>query len=355
MLEILDLTKSFDPADPATRAVVDRVSLSIRPGEFFSLLGPSGCGKTTLLRMIAGFERPTSGEIRHRGRRIDLTEPEHRPFNLVFQRYALFPHLTVERNLAFGPRLKRLPVPEIASRVREMLGLVRLEGYEGRRIQTLSGGQQQRVALARALINRPDVLLLDEPLSALDLKLRQEMRVELIELQRRLKHTFVFVTHDQEEALGLSDRVAVMNEGRIEQVGTPREIYERPATPFVAKFIGSINSARGSGRGGGYALSDGTLARVADSALEGGVEILVRPERVRIRPGAPGAGQANALGGVLNETLFQGRTLDHVVQTAHGKWQSSRPAGEAGSGLLAPGQPVTLEWDEGDAFVFSEG
>ncbi len=357
MLEIRALTKIF-AANPGTgpaqqaALVVDNVSLSIRPGEFFSLLGPSGCGKTTLLRMIAGFEQPTRGEILHQGRRVDGLEPDERPFNLVFQKYALFPHLTVGGNLAFGPALKKLPRAGIAERIREMLALVRLEGFEDRRIQTLSGGQQQRVALARALINRPDILLLDEPLSALDLKLRQEMRVELLQIQRRLNHSFVFVTHDQEEALGLSDRIAVMNAGRIEQVGTPREIYDLPATPFVAKFVGSINAAEGTVRDGKIELSDRTPVRAhaqADSC-GGSVEVMVRPERVRIGTGIKAT---NTLNGVLGETLFQGSTVDYIVQTAHGRWQASRPAGEESSSQLKPGNPVMLGWEAEDTLVFA--
>src|SRR6185437_5257932 len=237
MLELRDIEKSY-----GSLKAVKQLSLTIREGEFFSLLGPSGCGKTTLLRMLGGFEAPTSGSIIQDGVRIDTLPANQRHFNMVFQRYALFPHLNVWENIAFGLRMKKVPGPEIKSRVEEILALVKMEGYGHRMIATLSGGQQQRIALARALVNRPKVLLLDEPLSALDLKLRQQMQVELLALQKKLKHTFIFVTHDQEEALTLSDRIAVMNHGVVEQVGSAQEIYEYPRTAFVAQFIGSINT-----------------------------------------------------------------------------------------------------------------
>jgi spermidine/putrescine transport system ATP-binding protein len=237
MLELRQIEKTYGPVK-----AVNHVSLTIREGEFFSLLGPSGCGKTTLLRMLGGFEAPTSGEIIQDGTRIDTLPANQRQFNMVFQRYALFPHLDVWENIAFGLKMKKVSPAQIKARVEEALSLVKMEGFDAREIGTLSGGQQQRIALARALVNRPRVLLLDEPLSALDLKLRQQMQVELLALQKKLKHTFIFVTHDQEEALTLSDRVAVMNQGVVEQIGTPQEIYEYPKTAFVAQFIGSMNS-----------------------------------------------------------------------------------------------------------------
>src|SRR5919197_1130144 len=220
---------------------VDDVSLQIRNGEFFSLLGPSGSGKTTSLRMIAGFDHPTSGQILLEEKDVSRLPPYERDVNTVFQDYALFPHMTVGENIAYGLMVKKVPKTEREKRVDEMLDLVRLAGFAARKPSQLSGGQRQRVALARALINHPKVLLLDEPLGALDLKLREEMQVELKAIQREVGITFVFVTHDQEEALSLSDRVAVFSRGRIEQVGTPREVYERPATPFVAGFVGTSN------------------------------------------------------------------------------------------------------------------
>ncbi len=236
MLCIQGVTKSF-----SGQTILRKTDLQVKRGEFFSLLGPSGCGKTTLLRLMAGFESPDSGEIRLGDLRLDTLPPHQRPVNLVFQKYALFPHLNVRQNVAFGLEMKKVPQSEIRTRVDEALALVRMDSFSDRAIATLSGGQQQRVALARAIVNRPEVLLLDEPLSALDLKLRQQMHVELIELQKRLGSTFIFVTHDQEEALTLSDRIAVMNHGVIEQVGAPREIYEHPSSAFVARFIGSVN------------------------------------------------------------------------------------------------------------------
>lgn len=225
---------------------VDHVSLEIRDGEFFALLGPSGCGKTTTLRMIAGFEHPSSGSILIHGREMAAIPPHRRPVNTVFQSYALFPHMTVAQNVAFGLEMQRRPKAEIAARVREALELVRLSDLADRRPRQLSGGQQQRVALARALINQPEVLLLDEPLGALDEQLRKELQIELKSLQRRVGITFVFVTHDQEEALMMADRIAVMNQGRVLQVGTPTEIYERPTCRFVADFIGETNFIAGT-------------------------------------------------------------------------------------------------------------
>src|SRR5438128_4940237 len=223
-----------------TRAVRD-VTLAIGEGEFFSLLGPSGCGKTTTLRMIAGFEVPDEGRVLLHGKDVTSTLPSRRPVNMVFQQYALFPHMSVYDNVAFGLKVKRVPRAEHRDRVHEMLRVVSLEGMDKRRARQLSGGQQQRVALARALVNRPAALLLDEPLGALDVKLRKHMQLELKRIQHDLGTTFVYVTHDQEEALAMSDRIAVMNGGRVEQLGTPREIYEHPASDFVADFVGTVN------------------------------------------------------------------------------------------------------------------
>jgi spermidine/putrescine transport system ATP-binding protein len=328
MLELKGVEKQYGSVH-----AVRPTDLTIRDGEFFSLLGPSGCGKTTLLRMLGGFESPTSGQIIHNGKRIDNRPANQRQFNMVFQRYALFPHLNVRDNVAFGLRMKKVAAAELDTRVNEALALVKMEAFESRGIGTLSGGQQQRVALARALVNRPQVLLLDEPLSALDLKLRQQMQVELLSLQRRLKHTFLFVTHDQEEALTLSDRIAVMNGGVVEQVGTAQEIYEYPRTPFVAQFIGQINSLEGEVRD---ARPDAIVVQSAASkrtmtvkpsrdgqrplpvALPGTpVRVLVRPEKLKVLKSAPGPEQ-NAVEGTLKEVLYQGAVTQLFIQPREG-------------------------------------
>ena len=328
MLELRALEKRYGHVH-----AVKEVSLTIREGEFFSLLGPSGCGKTTLLRMLAGIEVPTSGQIFQNEVRIDTLPANQRHFNMVFQRYALFPHLSVWENTAFGLRMKKVPVQELKMRVEEALALVKMEAYGSRSVATLSGGQQQRIALARALVNRPKILLLDEPLSALDLKLRQQMQVELLALQRRLKHTFIFVTHDQEEALTLSDRVAVMNAGVVEQVGTPQEIYEYPRTSFVAQFIGSINSIDGQvvdlKPEAVSVLSSVTKRPLIVKASRDGtrplvsppsgsaVRVLVRPEKLKVLKSAPGSDQ-NGVEGVLREILYQGPFTQLHVQMKEG-------------------------------------
>ncbi len=248
---------------------VDGITLEIGDGEFFSLLGPSGSGKTTCLRMIAGFDRPTEGQIFLYGQDVSNLPPYERPVNTVFQDYALFPHMTIEENIAYGLMIRRVPKPERLRRVDEMLDLVRLPGFGYRKPSQLSGGQRQRVALARALINHPKVLLLDEPLGALDLKLRQQMQVELKNIQQQVRITFVFVTHDQEEALTMSDHIAVFNEGKVEQVGTPAEVYEHPASRFVAGFVGTSN------------LVDGEMAmRITGSPAR----FSIRPEKIHLAP-----------------------------------------------------------------------
>src|SRR3989441_961998 len=269
---------------------VHDVNLAIAEGEFFSLLGPSGCGKTTTLRMIAGFEVPDEGRIVLQGKDVTSVTPNRRPVNMVFQQYALFPHMSIYDNIAFGLKVQRVPRAEHHPRVNEMLRVVELEGLERRRPRQLSGGQQQRVALARALVNRPAALLLDEPLGALDVKLRKQMQLELKRIQTELGTTFVYVTHDQDEALAMSDRIAVMNGGRVEQIGTPREMYEQPQTAFVADFIGSLNAidVKVDELVGGFALSRfGTNERVVVPVTSGyrtgdAVRVAVRPERVEI-------------------------------------------------------------------------
>ena len=240
IIELKNLCKSYDEL-----TILDNFSLNIKKNEFLTLLGPSGCGKTTTLKIIAGFEYADDGKVIFEGKDINNTPPYQRPVNTVFQKYALFPHMNIYENIAFGLRIKKLPKEEIDRKVKEMLKLVALEGYENRKVDSLSGGQQQRIAIARALVNEPKVLLLDEPLGALDLKLRQEMQIELKRMQQKLGITFIFVTHDQEEALTMSDTIVVMNKGKIQQMGSPEDIYNEPKNAFVAKFIGESNIVDG--------------------------------------------------------------------------------------------------------------
>ena len=309
-VSVRGVTKRFDDV-----VAVDDVAIDIGDGEFFSLLGPSGCGKTTMLRMIAGLDFPTEGSIAIFGEEVADTPPHRRPVNTVFQQYALFPHLDVASNVEFGLRMQKVERTERRRRVAEALALVRLDGLERRKPDQLSGGQQQRVALARALVNRPKVLLLDEPLGALDLQLRQDMQGELKSLQRELGISFVFVTHDQEEALTMSDRIAVMRSGRILQVGRPEEVYERPADRFVADFIGSSNLLGATvAEAGTVALSNGRRVAAATDGMEPGtkVSLVLRPERVRIEQ--LGADDATPHGGI--PTPDDGRSLTGVVTAA---------------------------------------
>ncbi|MBO9306084.1 ABC transporter ATP-binding protein [Thermomicrobium sp.] len=360
-VELLDVTKVFENGVVA----VDRVSLQIYQGEFFSLLGPSGCGKTTTLRMIAGFEHPSAGEVLIEGRRMGHTPPFRRNVNTVFQNYALFPHMTVFDNVAFGLRMKRIPRDEIARRVREALHLVRLSGMEERYPRQLSGGQQQRVALARALVNRPRVLLLDEPLGALDLKLRKEMQLELKHLQMTVGITFIYVTHDQEEALTMSDRIAVMNAGRVLQVGTPMEIYERPASRFVADFIGESNFLRGTVQAASSAAATVVIADrfpvevPADRQLTVGQEVTVavRPEKVRLVPVE--APEANGLlHGRIEEVIYIGTDTFYVVRVSDDttiRVRSQNDRNRLDGGLLLPvGTPVSLTWATDAARILTE-
>src|SRR6476469_5034007 len=284
-VRLVDVVKKFGDF-----IAVDHITLDVHDGEFFSLLGPSGCGKTTTLRMIGGFEEPTSGVIELQGKDVTWLPPYQRNVNTVFQNYALFPHLSIYENVAFGLRRRKVRDSEIKSRVTDMLKLVELPGYEKRRPTQISGGQAQRVALARALINRPAVLLLDEPLGALDLKLRKQMQVELKRIQQEVGITFIYVTHDQEEAMTMSDRIAVMNKGHYEQLGDPESLYERPTTRFVASFLGISNllAATVVGHDGGYAsarLVDDTAIRLPASLVNGHADIRIgiRPEKIRMR------------------------------------------------------------------------
>ena len=334
-------------------AAVDDITLEIGEGEFFSLLGPSGCGKTTTLRMIAGFEVPDTGSVVLQGTDVTSVSANKRPVNMVFQQYALFPHMSIYDNVAFGLKVKRVPRSEHDDRIRELLEIVALEGLENRKPRQLSGGQQQRVALARALVNRPAALLLDEPLGALDVKLRKHMQLELKRIQSELGTTFVYVTHDQEEALAMSDRIAVMNGGKVEQTGSPREIYERPTTAFVADFIGSLNALDltvaevvGSyavarpGEGERVVVAAGSDARAGDA-----VRVAVRPEQIQL--GAAGSAvpeSGSRLDGTIAEIVYLGMYTQFHVDTHAGRVVSHRLADELLDGL-GTGSGVTLSWE----------
>jgi spermidine/putrescine transport system ATP-binding protein len=334
---------------------VNDVSFTIRGGEFFSMLGPSGCGKTTSLRMIAGFEQPDAGRVLLQGEEVTWVSPRKRNVNMVFQAYGLFPHMTVAQNVAFGLEIKRVAKAEREQRVAEMLRIVRLEGYEKRRPGQLSGGQQQRVALARALVNRPAALLLDEPLGALDLKLRKEMQLELKAVQGETGTTFVYVTHDQEEALTMSDRIAVMNGGVVEQLAAPRELYERPATAFVAGFIGTSNliTLRVDGRGEGLVHMDlGEAGRIVAPDPGGAAEslqITVRPEKIKLEP-VPG--NSCHVEGTVAEVVYLGSTTQMIVDLPTGERLAVHRLNDDAAGPdPAGGGRVTLHWGCEHSFV----
>jgi spermidine/putrescine transport system ATP-binding protein len=358
------VAKSMGVAAGGTIVAVDGINLEVLDGEFFSLLGPSGCGKTTTLRMIGGFEAPTSGLIELQGQDVTWLPPYRRNVNTVFQNYALFPHLTIFDNVAFGLRRKKVPDAEVKARVKEMLALVELSGFERRRPSQISGGQAQRVALARALVNKPAVLLLDEPLGALDLKLRKQMQLELKRIQQEVGITFIYVTHDQEEAMTMSDRIAVMSRGHYEQLGNPEELYERPATRFVAGFLGVSNllSARRDGTADGYAvlhLPDGTAVRVPHGALDGksAVMVGVRPEKIRLH-GADAevpAGQNRMLGRV-RDASYLGVSTSYVVESRHGDRLTvyeQNVERTSQSSLHRPGDEVQLSWSPDHTFAVS--
>jgi spermidine/putrescine transport system ATP-binding protein len=343
-IRLIGLTKRFDDV-----IAVDGISLDIDRGHFFALLGPSGCGKTTTLRMIGGFEEPTEGSIELGGVDVAPLPPYKRDVNTVFQSYALFPHLSIFENVAFGLRRRGVKKGELRTRVVEALDLVGLGGLERRKPRQLSGGQQQRIALARALVNRPRVLLLDEPLGALDLKLRKEMQLELKRIQNEVGITFVHVTHDQEEAMTMADRIVIMNSGRIEQLGTPTELYESPRTAFVAGFLGVSNLLDGEiVDAESVKLSDGTVVRAPREALanrEGSVQIGVRPEKIRI-----GGEAANSLAGTVTESAYIGVSTQYILDTPAGPVtvyvQNDRPGGQ-----VATGERLTLSWSPESTFV----
>ena len=328
-------------------AAVEALTLEIAQGEFFALLGPSGCGKTTLLRMLAGFETPSEGRILLDGEYIVAVPPHRRPVNLMFKSYALFPHLTVEGNIIFGLRQENVGREEIAARLAEMLDLTRLQGLAGRRIHQLSGGQRQRVALARSLIKRPRVLLLDEPLAALDKKLRAETQFELMELQRKLGTTFVIVTHDQEEAMIVADRIAVMNQGRLIQVSTPVGIYEQPNSRWVADFIGEVTIIEGRAAAPGAMDSALGPLSIAPSGIAQGetVWLALRPEKISISTRRPG-GEPNALAGTIFEIGYRGDMSTYKVRLADRSIMRVAVANAIprGTPRLAAGDAVWLSW-----------
>ncbi|NLG07929.1 MAG: ABC transporter ATP-binding protein [Deinococcales bacterium] len=363
-VEIRNLVKEYVDARTKQRVrAVDDVSLDIPEGEFFALLGPSGCGKTTTLRVIAGFEEPTAGELLLRGESMRGIPPFHRPVNTVFQDYALFPHMNVMQNVMFGLKMAKVPAKEARRRAEEALEMVRLPHVGDRKPRALSGGQRQRVALARALVNRPSVLLLDEPLGALDLKLRRAMQLELKHLQQQVGITFIYVTHDQEEALTMADRIAVMNEGEVLQVGRADEIYERPTSRFVADFIGETNFIDGTleskdGKLGLLRLPGGAglrgVLRDPDVAVGGGATLAVRPEKVELEPlGAEGAdaapdaapGERMLLDGRVIDVHYLGTDARYLIQlegfTLVARVQNQH---HGFAGMLQHGTPVRLAW-----------
>ena len=358
-IELEDVSKSF-----GTVEAVRGISLEIADGEFLTLLGPSGCGKTTTMRIVAGFEEPDVGAIRLRGRDVVGVPPNKREVNMCFQHYALFPHMSVEQNIAYGLKLKGVPKPDRRRRIGEMLDVVRLTGFEGRKPSQLSGGQQQRVALARALVNRPAALLLDEPLGALDVKLRKQMQLELKRIQHELGTTFVYVTHDQEEALSMSDRIAVMNLGRIEQLGTPREVYRRPATPFVADFVGVLNAIEM--RVDTIEELTATMVVATDERLAVAVPtgatvgrqltVAVRPERIRVDPSpVAGAPTGSTLSGTVDLVVYLGTITQVHVATTLGPRVVSHRLSDDRADRLREGDRVRVSWDLDDASVLGDG
>jgi spermidine/putrescine transport system ATP-binding protein len=347
IVELVNVDKFFNE-----NRVVKNLNMKIRKGEFLTMLGPSGCGKTTTLRMIAGFEEVTDGIIRIEGENVEEKEPYERNINTVFQNYALFPHLNVFDNIAFGLVEKRVKKDEIRARVTEMLAMVQLTGFEKRRPSQMSGGQKQRVAIARALVNRPRVLLLDEPLGALDMKLRKQMQIELKHLQKKLGITFVYVTHDQEEALTMSDRIAVMNAGVLEQIGTPEEIYEHPASKFVADFIGEsnileayINSVNGNELTV-FFESGSALAHAEGFIREEMAYVSIRPEKIKCSFEAMKGFNMKV---IVKEHIYIGSLIRTVMEASNG--QELKMNSFAGSALPEEGSEVYLYWDNGDAVV----
>jgi len=353
VIELRNVSKAYE-----RHTVLRNINLQVQAGEFLTLLGPSGCGKTTILRLLAGFEQADSGEILIAGRDMRALPPEQRHINTVFQSYALFPHLTVFENVAFGPRLQGIRGADLQERVLEALRMVKLEDYSARRPGQLSGGQQQRVAIARAVVNRPLVLLLDEPLSALDYKLRKAMQIELKQLQRRLGITFIFVTHDQEEALSMADRVAVMNAGRIEQLGTPRQIYETPENLFVARFVGEINTLFGRVVAVDPPYYDicvhERIVRLKSKFIFASgdrVNILIRPEDLRIWREHEGSDEERAtlFPAAVEDVVYKGSTVDLIIRLDNGdRLSTTQFFNEDDQAIVnldfQPGERVFVDW-----------
>ena len=357
-VELVGVTKRFGDA-----VAVDRLDLTIEPGEFIALLGPSGCGKTTTLRMIAGFEHPDEGEIRISGEAVRGVPPHRRHVNTVFQNYSLFPHMNVAENVAYGLHQRRTPRAEIRERVAEALDMVQMRSFADRRPAQMSGGQQQRIALARALVNRPAVLLLDEPLGALDRQLREEMQIELKLLQSRLGTTFVFVTHDQHEALSMGDRIAIMRAGRIEQLDTADEVYARPASAFVAGFVGQQNfmegvlGADGVVEAGPVRLRSTRPRPGSEPVRAGRVRAAIRPEYVTLAPAAPdGHTSENAVSGLLAGVAHLGETMQYVLEVPASTGTTSLisriPTPAAPS--VRPGATVTASWSSDSVHLFTD-
>ena len=356
IIQIRNLVKRFG----AQVTAVDEVSLEIREGEFFALLGPSGCGKTTLLRMLAGFEIPTSGNLLIDGQEMGGVEPNKRPVNMVFQSYAVFPHMTVFDNVGYGLKVTGTPKSEIRERVREVLALVHLEGYEARKPDQLSGGQRQRVVLARALVKRPRVLLLDEPLSALDAKLREAMQLELVKLQQVVGITFVIVTHDQDEALSMADRIAVMESGKVRQIAPPTELYEDPNCHFVADFIGKMNLLSGTVKSSGDGKLTveveklGALTVPCPTEASGSLHLAIRPEKLVVSE-SPLPGSLLSFSGAVDTLAYHGSESRVFVTTDSGVTLSATlPNRHRHGTAFHSGQPLWIGWEPEDTLVLTD-
>ena len=346
-VQLRGVTKSFGDA-----VAVAELDLDLANGEFFALLGPSGCGKTTTLRMVGGFELPTTGRVLLGGKDVTTLPPYRRDVNTVFQSYALFPHLSVFDNIAFGLRRRGVSTAEVKRRVEHDLDMVGLGGYGKRRPAQLSGGQQQRVALARALVNEPKVLLLDEPMGALDAKIRKTMQAELKRIQREVGITFLYVTHDQAEAMSMADRLAVMNSGRCEDIGTPDRVYDHPATRFVAEFLGTCNVLPLTAKGKTHSLPDGTIVEVPAGEDSTGAQVGIRPEKLLISPGAPkGPAAANRITGTVASAVYLGASTEYEITAPWGGMIRVFAQNLAEGGRSRVGDTVTLNWLPENCFI----